>query len=104
MSRTETADSDYVREGFRDGLRVLEALLEAPGRGFTIVDLQRKTGLSYSFCRRTLLTLRDEGYARLFMKAWKPGEKCRVFAARADLAFTREATQVLNLADSMRQF
>lgn len=97
-------DSDYVSERLRDGLTVLEALLDAPTRGYTVPDLMRKTDLAYDFVRRALITLKVKGYARQFLGAWKPGDKCRVFAGRVDLAFTQHDNDVLALADSMREF
>lgn len=97
-------DSDYISERLRDGLIVLEELLNAPSRGYSVKDLERKTGIAYDKVRRALFTLKLQGYARMFLGAWKPGEKCRVFAARTDLAFLREQQDVMELADSMRRF
>lgn len=97
-------DSNYISERLLNGLTVLEALLDAPSRGYTVPDLMRKTELEYDFVRRALITLKAKGYARQFVGAWKPGDKCRVFAARADLVFAQQDSDVLALADSMRNF
>lgn len=102
--RTQKPDSDYVSERLNDGLTVLEELLNAPSKGYTVSDLERKTGIAYDKVRRALITLKVRGYARLFLNAWKPGDKCRVFAQRSELAFMAERQDVLKVAESMRMF
>ena len=47
-------DTDYVSERLRDGLIVLEELLNAPSRGYTVVDMVKKTGIAYDKVRRAL--------------------------------------------------
>lgn len=98
------APSDYKSERLDDGLTILEELLNAPSRGYSVNDIMRKTGINYDKCRRALYTLMLRGYARKFLGAWKPGDRCRVFAARTDLAFVRESNDVMRLSDSMRNF
>lgn len=100
--RNERHDIEYRLEKVDWALTVLEKLIDAPSNGFSTRDMQKKTGLSYDFCKRALITLKLRGYAKRYMNGWKPGDKCRVFAARADLAFASQSQDVLNLADSMR--
>lgn len=95
------ADIEYRLEKLDWGLKVLETLLTAPSRGYSTVDVQKATNLPYDFCKRALITLKLRGYARQLMGAWKPGDKCRVMAARTDLAFAEPTPDVLALADSM---
>lgn len=93
-------DTDYRSENLDNGLTVWEELLNAPSRGYSITDLVSRTGINYDQCRRALFTLKLRGYARQFIGAWKPGDRCRVFAARVDLAVGREQTDVMALAES----
>jgi hypothetical protein len=101
--RAERADIEYRLEKLDWGLKVLETLLTAPSKGYSTVDMQKLTNLPYDFCKRALITLKLRGYARQFMGAWKPGDKCRVLAARTDLAFAEPTADVLALAGSMGQ-
>lgn len=95
----------YLNESQRNCLMVLRAPLDAPSRGYSARDIHKKLSdiMSYNQVYWTLLNLELENFARRFSGAWKPGDGLRVLAARTDLAFTRHDTDVLNLADSMRQ-
>ena len=105
MKRTRN-NSDYANQSQLNLLKVLRALIEAPTRGYTVKEVAEKSGVNYDQAYRALKTMSIEPFrfARLFMGAWKPGDGLRVLAARTDLAFTRQDNDVLNLADSMRQF
>jgi len=87
---------DYENESLRDGLIILETLLGAPSRGYSVTDFARMCELPYDKCYRALHTLMLQGYARKFLGAWKPGDRCRVFAARTDLAFVRDQNVLLH--------
>lgn len=101
-SRAERADIEYRLEKVDWALTVLEKLLDAPSNGYSTRDMQKQTGFPYDFCKRALITLKLRGYAKRYMSGWKPGDKCRIFAARTDLAFSRASSDVLKLAESMR--
>lgn len=110
--------TDYRSQRLDEGLTVLEELLNAPTRGYTCKEISDKTGIAYDKCYRALHTFLLRGYARQFIGAWKPGDRCRVFAARVDLAVAREQDTLLHafhdevavgedvvaLANSMREF
>jgi len=97
-------EEDYVSERLLDGLTVMEELLNAPSRGYSIRDLASKTGIAYDKVRRALCTLKVKGYARKFLGAWKPGDKCRLFAARIEMAHLRDQTDVIELAEALRSY
>jgi DNA-binding IclR family transcriptional regulator len=98
------APTGYVNQSLRNGLKVMRALLDAPSRGYSVRDIEKKTGIAYHQCYSALITLEIEGCARRFVGAWKPGDGLRILAARTDLAFARQDSDVLALADSMREF
>lgn len=78
---SKRADSDYINDNLARGLKVLEALR---GTNFEPVSIQRvadRTGFSYDFCRRALLTLKLQGYAAQTPDGWSLGVKLMEFAA-----------------------
>ena len=75
MTRAARDESDYALD---TGLRLLKVLDALEGTNFEPVSIERvkqRTGFSYDFCRRALITLKQAGYAAEQNRLWMPGPK-----------------------------
>lgn len=61
MSKTDK--TKYLNQSFAKGLKVLEALEGTHFEPVKIKKIEQRTGFTYDFCRRILITLEIEGYA-----------------------------------------
>lgn len=61
--RRQRDAADYVNDNLARGLKVLKALEGANFEPVTIQRVVARTGFTYDFCRRALLTLKIEGLA-----------------------------------------
>lgn len=75
MPRQQRDERDYELDTLAKGLRVLGAL---EGSNFEHVTTQRvadRTGYTYDFCRRALITLKLAGFAAEVRGKWTLGPK-----------------------------
>ncbi len=75
MNRSERNDAAYINDSLARGLKVLEALEGTNFEPVTIQRIQQRTGFTYDFCRRALLTLKLQGFAAQTPKGWTLGTK-----------------------------
>ena len=77
--RGTRAESQYALD---TGLRMLKVLEALEGTNFEPVSIERvqqRTGFSYDFCRRALITLKLAGFAAQQRGLWMPGPKLTRF-------------------------
>ena len=82
MPRSSRDESQYAIDA---GRRLLKVLLALEGTNFEAVSIQRvqqRTGFSYDFCRRALITLKLEGFAAETRNGWTAGPKTLIFSDR----------------------
>jgi len=80
--RSPRSEEDYQLDVLRRGLKVLEAL---EGTNFEPVSIQRvseRSGQSYDFCRRALLTFKLAHYATQADRGWQVGPRLLKFSTR----------------------
>src|SRR5438105_15102573 len=63
VARSVRTRAPHFVQSLERGLAVIRAL-SAPGRGLTLADVARETGLTRAAARRFLLTLDELGYVR----------------------------------------
>jgi DNA-binding IclR family transcriptional regulator len=95
MSR-QRDERDYELDTLARGLRVLAAL---EGTSFEHVTIQRvaeRTGFSYDFCRRALITLKLAGFAAEVGGKWTVGPKVLRFGTN----FNQVCLEHMRLSES----
>ncbi|HEX8500768.1 MAG TPA: hypothetical protein VF659_09265 [Pyrinomonadaceae bacterium] len=68
-------ESQYALDTGLRLLKVLEALEGTNFEPISIERVQQRTGFSYDFCRRALITLKLAGFAAEQNRKWMPGPK-----------------------------
>ena len=68
-------ESQYAIDSGLRLLKVLEALEGTKYEAVSIERVQQRTGFSYDFCRRALITLKLAGFAAEQNRLWMPGPK-----------------------------
>jgi DNA-binding IclR family transcriptional regulator len=109
MSRERRDESAYAIDVVLRTLKVLEAL---EGTNFEPVNVQRvqqRTGFSYDFCRRALLTLKKAGYVAQTEGGWTLGNKILLLSQRFNdlciAAMVSERSEISDLSeDENRNF
>lgn len=81
MSREQREQGTYVIDAGLRMLKVLEALRGTNFEPVTIKRVEQRTGYSYDFCRRALITLKLAGFATESKEGWQVGTKLMQFAA-----------------------
>jgi DNA-binding IclR family transcriptional regulator len=96
--RQQRSQSTYIIDA---GLRMLKVLEALRGTNFEPVTIQRvtqRTGYSYDFCRRALITLKQAGFATESPDGWQVGPKLMQFAANFNevclVALTQSVSEI----------
>jgi DNA-binding IclR family transcriptional regulator len=84
MSKRE--QDAYQLDTLRRGLKVLEALEGTNFEPVSIARIQQRTGYSYDFCRRALITLKLAGFAAETAQGWTVGPKLMRFGTNFNQA------------------
>ncbi len=79
--RQQRSEGTYVIDAGLRMLKVLEALRGTNFEPVKIARVQQRTGYSYDFCRRALITLKRAGFATESSDGWQVGTKLMQFAA-----------------------
>lgn len=80
FKRTPRTAQAYAIDSCLRTLKVLEALRGTNFEPVTIKRITQRTGFSYDFCRRALITLKLAGFATESPEGWQVGPKLMQFA------------------------
>lgn len=102
--RPKRSEHSYVIDA---GLRMLKVLEALKGMNFEPVSIARvvqRSGFSYDFCRRALITLKRGGFATESPDGWQVGPKLMQFAQNFNdvclAALTQENSEIAETNDS----
>jgi len=106
--RQGRSQSTYIIEA---GLRMLKVLEALRGTNFEPVNIKRveqRTGYSYEFCRRALITLKAAGFATESSGGWQVGTKLMQFATNFNevciTALSQQSSEKSELSNQERDF